>query len=179
MAEYVVFIRGVAPSTPPRNNACIVPALQRHFPQVTSVLSSGNYLVEAEASSPEAVETAVEAALQDELDTSLTTIARSVKQVRHILDHNPLAGIPHGPGNYQLITFFKHPVTIDVPLPYQPEGKFFQVAGMVDGALFTLTDNTQVRTLKVMDWLERHFTSQLTSRTPLTLGKILRQAQGI
>jgi hypothetical protein len=47
----------------------------------------------------------------------------------------------------------------------------------VAGALFTVTDNTQGKSVDLMAWLERRYTSNITSRTPLTLQKILKKMQ--
>ena len=180
MAHYVALIRGVAPSTPPRNNACILPVIESlGFAPVLSVLSSGNYVFAAEACDTNELQSRIEAALLQQLGASLMTIVRSQAQIETIIDQSPLREVPHKRGSYQLVTFFKEPVELGFELPYQLEGKFCQLVGCVDGALFTLTDNSAHHTVDVMGWLERHYTHDLTSRTPLTLQKILNKMQDL
>ncbi|MDR0283471.1 MAG: DUF1697 domain-containing protein [Propionibacteriaceae bacterium] len=175
--KYVALMRGVAPSTPPRNNASIVPVLRAlGLGEVTPVLSSGNYVFTADADEAE-IEDRIEAALARELGTSVMTIVRSQARLQTIADNNPLAGTPHTRESYQLVTFFKRPTAIGFDLPYQPEGTALRLVGCVDGALITLHNPHQPdgRTPALMTWLERHYTRDLTSRTPLTLQRILNR----
>ena len=169
---YVALVRGVAPSTPPRNNASIVAALATlGFSGLTAVLSSGNYVFSTRPTDTGALEARIEGMFASQLGATMPTMVRTREQLRRLVDHNPLAGVPHGPGSYQLVTFFKQPVTF--PLPLEPAGRAFRLAGCVDGTLFSVTDNTADQTVSLMGWLERQYTTQLTSRTPLTLQKIL------
>ncbi|MDR0309029.1 MAG: DUF1697 domain-containing protein [Coriobacteriales bacterium] len=178
MTNYVALVRGVAPSTPPRNNACILAALEKlDFlgRGLAPVLSSGNYVFSAATADTDELEAQIEAAFVQELGVELLTMVRSQQQIQRLLDESPLAGVEHGKSSYQLVTFFKHPVDIGLELPNQPEGKAFQLAGCVDGTLYSLTDNTIGSTVNVMAWLEKRFTTELTSRTPGTLQKILNK----
>jgi len=102
---------------------------------------------------------------------------RSQKHIQALVDNNPLEGVPHGAGSYQLATFFKRPVELGFELPHHPEGKFFELAGSVDGTLFTVSDNSGGQTVDTMAWLERQYTRDLTSRTSLTLQKILKKME--
>ncbi|MCL2882335.1 MAG: DUF1697 domain-containing protein [Coriobacteriia bacterium] len=176
MPNYVALIRGVAPSIENRNNAAILRALATlDLTGLSSVLSSGNYLFASDLRSTDKLEALISDALAKELGVELLTIVRSQKQIQALVDGNPLAGAPHGAGSYQLVTFFKHPIDLGFDLPYHPEGKFFKLVGSVDGTLFTVSDNTGGQTVDTMAWLERHYTRDLTSRTPLTLQKILKK----
>ena len=46
-----------------------------------------------------------------------------------------------------------------------------------DNALFTVTDNTVVKTTDLMTWLEKEFGKEITSRTWLTIHRILKKMQ--
>ncbi|MCL2655030.1 MAG: DUF1697 domain-containing protein [Coriobacteriia bacterium] len=174
MPNYVALIRGVAPSIENRNNAAILRALSTlDFAGLGSVLSSGNYVFTSALGST----AKLEALITNTLAKELLTIVRSQQQIQTLVDNNPLSGTPHGPGSYQLVTFFKHPMDPGFALPHHPEGKFFELVAVVDGALFTVSDNAPGRTVDTMAWLERHYTRDLTSRTPLTLQKILKRLQ--
>lgn len=180
--HYVAFMRGVAPSTPPRNNANIVAALSTMgFSQVTPVLSSGNYVFATDPADDGDLAARIEAVLLERLGVPVMTIVRRQDEVQALVDENPLAGVPHGPASYQLVTFFRHLVDIGFDLPYQPPGKSFKLVACVDGALFTVADNRPGQpggsghTIDLMAWLEKQYTKDLTSRTPPTLQKILKK----
>ena len=176
MTNYVAMVRGVSPSTPPRNNASILKALETlGFANLASVLSSGNYVFSADATTTNELEEQIELAFIRELGLSLLTIVRSQQQIQQLVENNPLAAVYHGRGSYQLVTFFKQPVDLSLKLPYQPEDRAFQLIGSLDGALYTLTDNRVEETVSVMAWLEHRFTPDLTSRTPQSLQKILNK----
>lgn len=176
MTKYVALVRGVAPSIENRNNAAILRALATlDLTGLSSVLSSGNYLFDSPLRSTGKLEDLISKTFNKELGVELLTIVRSQQQIQALVDNNLLAGLVHGAGSYQLVTFFKRPIDFDVELPYRPEGKFFELVGDVDGALFTVTDNTSSQTVDTMAWLERRYTRDLTSRTPLTLQKILKK----
>jgi len=180
MPHYVALIRGVAPSIVNRNNASILKVLDEMdvLAGVAAVLSSGNYVFTSAQRSTAKLEALITQALKAATGAELLTIVRSQEQIQKLVDDNPLANLPHGPGSYQLVTLFKHPADLNLELPYQPEGKFFQLAGSVDGALFTVSDNTATQgAIDTMAWLERQFSKDLTSRTPLTLSKILKKMQ--
>ena len=179
MNTYVALIRGVAPSIENRNNASILKTLGTlNFTGLVSVLSSGNYVFACEESSTAKLEALITTALKEACGAELLTIVRSQKQIQTLVDNNPLAGLPHGSGSYQLVTFFKQPTDLGFTLPHQPEGKFFELVASVDGALFTVSDNTVGQgTVDTMAWLERQYSKNLTSRTPLTLQKILKKMQ--
>jgi len=178
MTNYVALIRGVAPSIENRNNAAILRALSTlELTGLRSLLSSGNYLFSSPLRSTAKLEALISDALTKELGAQLLVIVRSQSQIQTLVEGNPLADIPHAAGSYQLVTFFKHPVEIGFDLPHRPEGKYFELAGSVDGALFTISDGAPGQTVDTMAWLERHYTRDLTSRTPLTLQKILKKMQ--
>jgi len=170
--NYVALVRGVAPSTPPRDNTSIVEALGTlGFAGVQSVLSSGNYIFRTDAA-PDSLEDLFEATFVARLGVKLLTIVRSREQLQRLVDGNPLAGLPHGRGSYQLVTFFKQPVDLG-SLPATLESGAVRLVGSVDGALFSVTDNTAQQTTSFMTWLEHRYTRDITSRTPATLQRIL------
>jgi len=180
--DYVALMRGVAPSTPPRNNASIMQALGTlSFTSLAPVLSSGNYVFTADPASNDDLATSIEAALLKELGVPIMTIVRRRDQLQTLVDKNPLAGVPHGPETYHLVTLFRQPVDVGFELPHQPDGKSFQLVAYIEDALFTLSDNRpnqnggQSDSASLMTWLERRYGPNLTSRTSLTLQKVLKK----
>lgn len=171
MTTYVALIRGIGPGDPRKSNASLRGVLESlGYDAVRSVLSSGNVVFEAASADGDAIGDRIEAAWPELRGFTATTIVRSREQLESLISQLPFGDLPHGRESYQLVTFFKHPVTT---LSDPPEGMALKVLGLVDGALCTVSDTTVTGTPDAMGWLQRTYTKELTSRTPLTLARIL------
>lgn len=143
------------------------------FGHVRSVISSGNVLFESDSTDADALGDRIETAWPTLRGFSATTIVKSRDQLAEILAGNPFADLPHGPSSYQLVTFFKRPTAPGIDLPHRPDGHAFELDGFAHNAVFTVSDTTATRTPDVMTWLEKRYGKENTSRTPLTVRRIL------
>lgn len=174
MPSYAALIRGIGPGDPRKSNESLRGVLEElGFGNVRSVISSGNVLFESDATDPDGLGDRIEAAWPTLRGFSATTIVKSRDQLAEILAGNPFAGLPHGPASYQLVTFFKRPTEPGLGLPHRPEGAAFALDGFAHDAVFSLTDTTVTGTPDVMTWLEKRYGKENTSRTPLTVRRIL------
>lgn len=179
MTQYVALVRGIGPGDPRKTNDKLRGVLESlGFVNVRSVISSGNIVFESEEADTNKLADDIEAAWPQLLGFEASTIVKSQQQLQKILDADPFDGTPHSRGSYLLVTFFRQPTTIPFDLPYQPEGKPYKLVGSAGNALFTITDNTIVKTPDLMGWLEKQFGKNITSRTPLTIGRILKKMNG-
>lgn len=180
MTNYAAFLRGIGPGNPNMRNDKLCGVLEGlGFTNVQSVISSGNVLFSSPETDTAALEARLEAAWPEQLGFASTTIIRSQAQLEEIVAARPFGDRVHGPSSYLLVTFFKQPAHIPFDLPYQPPGKPYQLLGTTPAkdALFTVTDNTTIPTTDLMTWLERQFTKQITSRTLLTITRIVKKLQ--
>ncbi len=176
MTKYVALIRGIGPGDPRMRNDKLRGVFEAlGFADVQSVISSGNIVFTADNSDVEKLEAMIEAALPEMLGFTRSVIVRSEQQLRALVDANPFAGAPHNDGSYLLVTFFKHPTIVELALPYQPSGKPYKIVAYTGGALCSITDNTIIKTSDLMGWLEKQFGKEITSRTPLTVERILKR----
>ncbi len=176
MAKYVALIRGIGPGDPQKTNEKLRGALQSlGLSNVQSVISSGNIVFETDEADVHTLEAVIEAAWPRLLGFTASTIVRSQTQLQKILDADPFSGVAHTEGSYQLITFLKRAAKPDFDVPYQPPGKPYIVVGHADDVVFTTTDNTIIKTSDVMTWLEKQFGKDITSRTPLTIQRIIKK----
>lgn len=174
--KYVALIRGIGPGDPRKTNDKLRGVLESlGFSNVRSVISSGNIIFESDETDPHKLEEVIEAAWPELLGFQATTIVKSETELQKILDTDPFNGALHGNSSYLLVTFFRRPTTSSFSLPFQPQGKPYKVIGYADNTLFTVTDNTIVKTTDLMAWLERQFGKDITSRTPLTIQRILKK----
>lgn len=178
MTRYVALIRGIGPGDPRKSNQSLRGALESlGFTHVESVISSGNIIFESSESDERKLEEMIESAWPRLLGFQATTIVRSQQQLQKILDADPFHGAVHSEGSYLLVTFFKRHTKPSFDLPLQPLGKSYKIVGYTDNMLFTITDNTVVKTTDLMAWLEKQFGKDITSRTPLTIQRILKKME--
>lgn len=179
MATYVALIRGIGPGDPQKTNKKLCGVLETlGFSNVRSVISSGNVIFESDESDIRKLESKIEAAWPALLGFRATTIVKSQAQLQKLLDADPFNGTPHAEGSYLLVTFFRRPAKPGFSLPFQPPGKPYKIIGYADDTLFSVTDNSVIKTSDLMTWLERQFGKDITSRTPLTVQRILKKMAG-
>lgn len=176
MAKYVALLRGIGPGNPNMSNASLRGVFEKlGFKNVQSVISSGNIVFESKSTDTSAIEAKLEAAWPRLLGFNSTTLVRSAEQLERLVEADPFKGMAHGPESYLLVTFFKKPTKVSFALPHQPAGKTYKLLAVVDNTLFTTTDNTSVPTTDLMTWLEKQFGKEISSRTWLTLHRILKK----
>ncbi len=181
MGTFVALIRGIGPGDPRKSNESLRGVLEElGYGDVRSVISSGNVVFtsgdpDVDAEDTDALGDRIEAAWPELRGFKATTIVRSRSQLAALVEKLPYGDLPHGKESYQLVSFFKHPAErTEEP----PEGMAIKVLGVVDGALCTVSDTTVTGTPDAMQWLERTYSKELTTRTPLTLARILKKMAG-
>lgn len=173
MTSYVALIRGIGPGDPRKSNESLRGVLEElGYGEVRSVISSGNVVFTSDETDADAIGDRIEAAWPELRGFTATTIVRSRGQLESLVERLPFGDLPHNQSSYQLVTFFKRPVTQAVTPPAE-----FAVTslGLVDGALCTISDPSRTKTPDAMKWMERTYGKDITSRTPLTLGRILKK----
>ncbi len=176
MTTYVALIRGIGPGDPKKSNESLRGVLESlGFANVRSVISSGNVVFESDSDDPDELGDRIEAAWPELRGFAAMTVVRSASQIAHLLDQQPFGAAEHGKSSYQLVTFFKTPLA-DPPAPPSQPGT--TVIGVVDGALCTVHDTTLSGGPEVMIWLDKTYKKQTTSRTSLTLQRILKKMEG-
>lgn len=174
MTKYAALIRGIGPGDPQKTNEKLRGVLEGlGFSNVASVISSGNIIFESDEHDAHRLADKIERAWPEQLGFQATTIVRSQAQLQKILDADPFDGAIHTDHSYLLATFFRRAKKPDFTFPFQPPGKPYTVVGYAEGVLFSVTDNTVIKTSDLMTWLERQFGKDITSRTPLTIQRIL------
>lgn len=145
------------------------------FGNVATVISSGNIVFEASGGGPAEMEARLEKAWPDRLGFASTTILRSREELEALVDLRPFGDLEHGKETYLLATFAKAPVVVPFDPPHHPTGDAFEVVAATERELFTVSDTTVERTPDVMSWMERQFGKEITSRTWLTVSRILKK----
>lgn len=176
MTEFVALLRGIGPANPNmRNEKLREVAMGVGLDAVATVISSGNVVFETDETDVEGLESALETAWRARLGFESTTIIRSREDLEGLVEMDPFGGLEHGRKTYLLVTFCKRPVEWDFEIPFRPSGRDYEIVGATARELFTVTDTTSERTPDVMAWLEGRLGKAISSRTWLTVERILKK----
>jgi uncharacterized protein (DUF1697 family) len=167
MPRYVAFLRGVSPL-----NAQMT-ALKRSFEaagfsEVRTLLSSGNVVFNARASSLEALQRRAEKAMDSELGSSFKATVRSTQYLLELVASDPFAEFRLPPHAKRVVSFLRDPAATRVELPIERDGAtILKLAGTEVFTAYTPTAKGPV----FMSLLERTFGKTITTRTLATVQK--------
>ncbi|MDB5163397.1 MAG: hypothetical protein JWS12_14 [Candidatus Saccharibacteria bacterium] len=176
MIKYVALLRGIGPHNPNMKGEKLRGVFEGlGFAKVQSVITSGNILFESNDTNVPALEARIEKALPTKLGFTSTTVIRSQAELAKLVTKDPYRGQDHTQKTYLLVTFFKYAPDIKLMLPYQPPNKPYTLQGRIDQAIYGTVDLTSGKTPDYMVWLEKQFGQSITSRTWLTIHRILKK----
>ena len=147
------------------------------FAEVGSVLASGNITFSSAEADQPALEQRIEAALVDRLEVTSTTILRAYPELRDLVDSEPFPGLTHGRGSYLTATFLKEPpanpaVVREQSDPHTAVARYDQRTR----AVLAVTDDAADGP-SFMAWLEKAFGKGITTRSWLTVERIVRKLE--
>jgi uncharacterized protein (DUF1697 family) len=168
--RYVAFLRGVSPMN------AKMPELKRafeaaSFKDVTTMLSSGNVVFSARATTEEALAQKAEAAMKKQLGRSFLTLVRAVDDLRELLESDPYSKFRLAPGSKRVVTFLAEPPTTKLKLPIAlHDARILAIRGREVLSAYVVSERGPV----FMNLLERTFGKQVTTRTWQTVEKVSR-----
>ncbi|MGA4508138.1 DUF1697 domain-containing protein [Propionibacteriaceae bacterium G1746] len=181
MTRYAALLRGIAPSLPNNSNADLRGVFERlGYARVASVLASGNITFESDEADVPALERTIQAALVEDLGIGGGTIVRSLGELRALLDSDPFPGLTHGRGSYLVVTFLKDGAAPPTDLPDDPN-PLVRVVGFDKAAraFLAVIDNSEPgQTPDFMRWLDQTYGKDITTRTWLTVQRIVKKLEG-
>jgi uncharacterized protein (DUF1697 family) len=174
MTSYVALIRGILPTNPNMRNDKLRGAFEAiGLSNVRTVISSGNVIFDSSSTDTAALETQIEHALESQLGFANAVFVRSRSEIQALVDQDSFRGAEHSPKSYLTITFLKSKPQLKLDLPYLSENQDYTIVGVVDREICSVIDLTTTRTPKLMSWLEKEFSKDITTRTYKTVERIL------
>jgi len=170
MRRYAAFLRGVMPTNAkmPELKKCFERA---GFTDVKTLLSSGNIVFSAGASSEAALERKIEAAMEKHLGRTFLTMVRPVDALRSLLDSDPYKAFQLPAGAKRVITFLREKPRSKPELPVEVDGA--RILTLRGGEAFS----AYVRGAKgpsFMVLIEKTFGKDATTRTWETVEKVAK-----
>jgi uncharacterized protein (DUF1697 family) len=150
------------------------------FAKVDSVLASGNIVFRSADADVATLEQRIEDALASDLGLASRTIIRAHSELRALLDSQPFPGLTHGRGTYLTATFLKDAAPAPDVIPEQPDPRTRIVRyDPVARVVLAITDNSAPgKSPDLMSWLERSYGKDITTRSWLTVQRIVERIEG-
>lgn len=172
MKMFAAFLRGVSPMN--LKMPALAAALQAEgFTKVKTVLSSGNVVFAARATSQKVMQAKVEAAMQAQLGRSFPTIIHSVEALKAMLAAKPHAAFRPAANAKLVVTFLRDNPEPMPKLPIKHDG--VRILAFQDGVVFSdyvVNSSGPV----FMRLLEKSFGKSITTRTLDTVAKVVAAA---
>lgn len=182
MTRYVALLRGIAPALPHNSNAELRAVHEGlGLARVGSVLASGNIVFQTDETDGPQLERRIQEALVGELGIGGGTIIRSLEELRGLLERDPFDGLEHGRGTYLVTTFLKDGAPAPTEIPDDPDPRV-RVVGFDEEArafLAVIDNGDPGKTPDVMRWLDRTYGKDITTRTWLTVQRIVRKLESL
>ncbi|MBB3663348.1 uncharacterized protein (DUF1697 family) [Prauserella sediminis] len=173
---YCALLRGIGPGNPNMRNEKLREVFDGlGFTGVVSVLSSGNIVFATETTDTAALEDRIQSALRGELGIGGGTIVRSRTELQALADGEPFGDLEHTRETYLTATFLKSPLD-PVPTSFPETGDpTVRMVGYDTAARAVLAVSDNTSSPFFMTWLERQFGKDITTRTWLTVHRILKR----
>ena len=170
MARFAAFLRGVSPMN------CRMPELKRAleaagFTHVKTLLSSGNVVFDARATSIAALEKKVEGAIQKGLGKSFPTFVKPIDALSEMIASDPYREFRLAPGAKRIVTFLRNPPKAKLTLPIERDGaRILRLESDTVFSAYVPGDKGPV----FMTLLEKAFGKEQTTRTWQTVERVAK-----
>ena len=179
MHQYAALLRGIAPSGTNMTNDKLRGVFERLgfaewlrcWPAATSCSAATTQTYR--------LEQRIEDALASDLGITSRTIIRAHAELRALLDSDPFPGLTHGRATYLTATFLKDAATAPDVVPEHPDSRTRVVRyDRAARAVLAITDNSDPGTTPdFMSWLEKSYGKDITTRSWLTVQRIVKKLE--
>ena len=177
MGSYVALLRGIGPLNPNMRNEKLRGVFEDlGFDNVRTVITTGNVLFESRSAALRRFEAQVEDALPKMLGFSSTTIVRSKKELQDLVGNARLKRLVRAYEKDVDVTFFKRRARVEPLLPYRPGDRDYTIHALDDRTVGSVVEpRGGSKPPDYMQWIEKHFGKEVTTRTYGTVERILKR----
>ena len=170
MNKYVSLLRGINVGGHKRvPMADLRKLLEKHgYKNVKTVLASGNVVYESDEGKIGQIGEILEKAF----GFNIPVITIPFEAIEEIVASDPFGEVKVTPRMKLYVTFLKNKPEVKIQLPYVSADDSFKIPGITENAIFSYVDLEKTGTLDAMDFLEKEFGKELTTRNYNTVVKI-------
>lgn len=147
------------------------------FSQVRTLQASGNVVFASKSKDNAKLAAAIEAQVEQTFGFDSPTLVVSADEIAALVQRDPFAKETLAEGSRTHITFLVQPLAASLTLPYIAPDKSFRFFAITPQQLACVVQPTS-STLSYMDYLEKQFGTQATTRTWNTVVKLHEMLNG-
>lgn len=145
------------------------------FENIKTVLASGNIVFETSETDILQLTKNVEEKLATEFGFQISIILMSSVKLKNLVDTHPFASVKQDANTKLYVTFLKQSTKPSLKTPFHSPTKDFEIFDINQNAIFSVVHLSQTTgTLDLMDFLEKKFGEDLTTRNWNTIEKMLK-----
>jgi uncharacterized protein (DUF1697 family) len=172
MTTYVAFLRGIGGTATKIKMQVLKEAFEGlGFQNVRTVIASGNVIFEAEPAPAEKLERTIEEALPGTVGFGADTVVYTWEDLQGLAKSSLVKEMKATPRSRPFVTFLKEPPKGKATF----NGKGYKVLGKKGRAVLSVADGSGGETAELLRLLEREFGKRTTTRSWMTIEKILQK----
>lgn len=176
MNTYIAFLRGINVGghhkVPMKELVVFLGTLG--FTQVKTLLNSGNVVFKSTLESSTQIETLLENALGEKFGFSIPVIVRTAEEISAMYGLNPFENTEVNSNIRLYVSLLKNEINSSISIPWQSEDKSFTILQEYKNNVFSVVDVGVNKTPKAMDFLEKNYGKNITTRNWNTIEKIVK-----
>ncbi len=145
------------------------------YENIITILNSGNVIFDAEEADTRGIEYTVEAHLEQFFGFSIPTIVRRSEDVFQLFQSDPFGDIELTKDIRRYISFLKEDVSSDLILPWKSQDLSYTILDHRDRNVLSVLDLSISKTPKAMEFLEKNYGSDITTRNWNTIIRIQKK----
>lgn len=176
MSKYVAFLRGinVGGHKPVKMDELRKAFEALGFQNLKTVLASGNVLFEAPKAKPLALTRTIESKLEAVFGHKISVLLRSLGEIQELADARPFQNIKVTPQTRLYVTFLSEKPKSELKAPHKSPDKSFTILRVSSSEVCSvLTLSPKAQTTDLMEFLEKVFGRNVTTRNWNTINRIL------
>jgi uncharacterized protein (DUF1697 family) len=142
------------------------------FENVTTLLNSGNIILEAISGNEENLEKKISAHLEKSFGFPIPTIVRKSEMIYELLNNDPFKDIQLTKDIRLYISFLQENVQTKLKLPWTSPDNSYKIIGKTGKNILSVLDISISKTPKAMEDLERYFGKNITTRNWNTIKRM-------
>lgn len=176
MNKYVVFLRGINVGGHHKVSMMDLNIMFESlgFSNIKTLLNSGNIVFQSELNSPTKIETFLEIHLAEKFGFSIPVIVRTAEEISSMHGLNPFKNTEVNSNIRLYISLLKNEIGSSLSIPWQSEDSSFIILKEYNKNVFSVLDLSKNKTPKAMDFLEKNYGKNITTRNWNTIEKTVK-----
>ncbi len=178
MIRYIAFLRGINVGGNKKVPMAELKNLMEKigFRNVRTILATGNVIFDSQKKNPSAIKEAIEKKLHETFGFQIKTLLYSMLDIKKLVDSDPFNRIKATKETRLYITFLSQKPKSTFKAPYLSPDKLFRILKITDIALFSVLLAKDARSVDAMNFIDKEFGKDVTTRNWNTITKIISLA---